>query len=182
MCSFDVCSLFTNVPLDETIEICLTKLYFLPDPPALPRHVLKTLLEFATKKSHFVFDGHYYDQIDGVAMGSPLGPVLANISMCDFEQKWLTNVDSHPSIWFRHVDDTFSLFDSEATAASFLHFLNTRHPNIKSTTELKENQEFTFLDVRIKRNLNTLISQQQYIPKQLSPRSHQVGFFHTNKV
>ena len=39
------------------------------------------LLEFATKKSHFIFDGQYYDQIDGVAMGSPLGPVLANIFM-----------------------------------------------------------------------------------------------------
>ncbi|XP_068673073.1 uncharacterized protein [Montipora foliosa] len=110
MCSFDVCSLFTNVPLDETIEICLSKLHSLPDPPALPRHVLKTLLEFATKKSHFVFDGHYYDQIYGVAMGSPLGPVLANIFMCDFQQKWLANVDSRPSIWFRYVDDTFSLF------------------------------------------------------------------------
>ena len=79
MCSFDVCSLFTNVQLDETIQICLTKLYSLPDPPTLPRTVLKDLLEFATKKSHFIFDGKYYDQIDGVAMGSPLGPVLANI-------------------------------------------------------------------------------------------------------
>ena len=58
-----------------TIEINLTKLYSLPDPPSLPRHVLKDLLLFATKKSHFVFDGDYYDQVDGVAMGSPLGPV-----------------------------------------------------------------------------------------------------------
>ena len=66
MCSFDVCSLFTNVPLDETIQICLTKLYSLPDPPTLPRTVLKDLLEFATKKSHFIFDGQYYDQVDGV--------------------------------------------------------------------------------------------------------------------
>ena len=72
MCSFDVCSLFTNAPLDETIEISLTKLYSLPDPPSLPRRVLKDLLLFATKKSHFVFDGDYYDQIDGVAMGSIL--------------------------------------------------------------------------------------------------------------
>lgn len=101
MCSFDVCSLFTNVPLDETIEICLAKLYALPDPPSLPRHVLKDLLLFVTKKSHFVFDGDYYDQIDGVAMGSPLGPVLANIFMCNFEEKWVANVDSRPSIWFR---------------------------------------------------------------------------------
>ena len=50
MCSFDVYSLFTNVPLDETIQICLTKLNSLPDPPTLPRTVLKDLLEFATKK------------------------------------------------------------------------------------------------------------------------------------
>ena len=51
MCSFDVCSLFTNVPLNETIEICLTKLYTLPDPPTLPQHVLKDLLELLQRKA-----------------------------------------------------------------------------------------------------------------------------------
>ena len=56
-----------------------------------PFCVLRKLMEFATKKSHFLFDGKYYDQIDGVAMGSPLGPVSANIFMCDFEEKWLLN-------------------------------------------------------------------------------------------
>ena len=55
MCSLDVSSLFTNVPLDETIRICLDKLYSLSDPPTLPRAVLQKLLEFATKKSHFIF-------------------------------------------------------------------------------------------------------------------------------
>ena len=57
MCSFDVSSLLTNVPLDETIQICLDKLYTLPNPPKLPRAALKNLLVFATKRSHFVFDG-----------------------------------------------------------------------------------------------------------------------------
>ena len=151
-----VCSLFTNVPLDETVEISLqTKLYSLPDPPSLPRHVLKDLLLFATKKSHFVFDGDYYDQVDGVAMGSPLGPVLANIFMCNFEEKWVANVDSRPSIWFRYVDDTFALFDNVASATRFLQYLNTRHPNINFTIEFEENHEIPFLDVRVKRNLNT---------------------------
>jgi len=85
MCSFDVSSLFTNVPLDETIQICLDKLYA---PPTLPRSVSKVLLEFATKKSHFIFDGQYYDQIDGVAMGhSPLGPVSWPISLCAILKK-----------------------------------------------------------------------------------------------
>ena len=71
MFSFDVSSLFTNVPLDETIQICVDKLYALASPPRLPRLGLNNLLLFATKKSHFVFDGQYYDPIDGVAMGSP---------------------------------------------------------------------------------------------------------------
>ena len=90
-----------NVPLDETIQICLDKLYALPDPPTLPRSVLKVLLEFATKRSHFIFNGQYYDQIDGVAMGSPLGPVLAKIFMCHFEEKWVLNNNARPSVWFR---------------------------------------------------------------------------------
>ena len=138
MCSFDVSSLFTNVPLDETIQICLDKLYALPDPPTLPRSVLKVLLEFATKKSHFIFNGQYYDQIDGVAMGSPLGPVLANIFMCHFEEEWVFNNNARPSIWFRYVDDTFTLFDSKNTATQFLHYLNNCHANIKFTVEFEQ--------------------------------------------
>ena len=55
MCSFDVWSLFTNVPLEETIQICLEKLYSPPDPPTLPRAAQHKVLEFATKKNHFLF-------------------------------------------------------------------------------------------------------------------------------
>ena len=75
------------MPLDETIDIALDKLYSLSDPPTLPRSFLRKLLEFATMTTHFLFYGQYYDQIDGVAMGSPLGSVLANIFMCHFEEK-----------------------------------------------------------------------------------------------
>ena len=110
LCSFEVSSLFTNVPLDETIQISLDKMYTLPNPPKLPRTVLKDLLVFATRRSHFVFDGQYYDQVDGVAMGSPLGPVLANIFMCHFEEKWVMNNSDRPSVWFRYVDDTFYFY------------------------------------------------------------------------
>ena len=103
MCSLDVCSLFTNVPLDETIDIALDKLYSLSDlPVTLPRAALQKLLEFATKKSHFLFDSQYYEQIDGVAMGSPLGPVLANIFTCHFEEKWVMSGHVCPSFWYRH--------------------------------------------------------------------------------
>ena len=80
-------------------------------------------------------------------MGSPLGPVLANIFMCHFEESWLTNNQFRPFIWFRYVDDTFSSFHSKDTASRFLDFLNSRHPNIKFTMELEENREIPFLDV-----------------------------------
>ena len=132
-------------------RICLDRLYSLPDPPQLPRSVLKDLLQFATKKSHFIFDGQYYDQIDGVAMGSPLGPVLANIFMCHFEEKWLMNSRSCPSLWFRYVDDAFTMFDSKDNANEFLSFLNSRHDSIKFTLEFEEDNKIPFLDILLKR-------------------------------
>ena len=49
-----------------------------------------------------------YDQIDGEAVGSPLGPLLANIFLSHFEEKWVDSNNTHPSIWFRYVDDTFT--------------------------------------------------------------------------
>ena len=152
MCSFDVSTLFTNVPLDETIQICLDMLYALPDAPTLPRSVLRVLLEYATKKSHFIFDGQYYDQINGVAMGSPLGPVLTNIFMCHFEEKWVLSNNTRPSICFRYVDDTFTLFDNINTENQFLHYLNSCHANIKFIVEFEENNTISFLDIFIKRN------------------------------
>ena len=73
MCSFDVSSLFTNVPLDETIAICADTLYNIPDSqPCIPKEAFVELLHSATSTVEFSFDNTIYRQIDGVAMGSPL--------------------------------------------------------------------------------------------------------------
>ena len=127
----------------------------------LSQLVLKNLILFATKKSHFVFDGQYYDQIDGVAMGSPLGPVLANIFMCDFEGKSVMKNINQPTIWFRYVDDTFTLFKNKNGTFIiffFLHYLNWRDNNIKFTIEFEQNDEIPFLDILLKRNLHSSFS------------------------
>ena len=165
MRSFDVSSLFTNVPLEETIQISLDKLHALPNPPKLPLAVLKDLLVFATKGSHFVFDGQYYDQVDRVAMGSPLGPVLANIFMRHFEEKWVMNSGDRPSVWFRYIDDTFTLFRNKDTAINFLHYLNSRHKNNQFTVEFENNYEIPFLDVSVKRHENNSFSTSIYRKK-----------------
>ena len=46
-------------------------------------------------ESLFIFDGIFYEQSDGVAMGSPLGPTLANAFMFHFENIWLENCPAH---------------------------------------------------------------------------------------
>ena len=79
MASLDVDSLFTNIPLDETIEIVTKKVFAKKNKVnGLSRTDFRRLLALSTKGTVFLFDGCYYRQKDGVAMGSPLGPVLAN--------------------------------------------------------------------------------------------------------
>ena len=60
------------------------------------------------------FNGTYYEQVDGVAMGSPLGPTLANIFLCHWEEIWLEKcpLKFKPLYYKRYMDDTFLLFSS----------------------------------------------------------------------
>ena len=93
--SFDVESLFTNIPLNETIDISIKKTD------------LKKLFSVATSETHFLFNGKFYDQVDGVAMGSPLAPILANLFLGFHEETWLNNFDKADILLYRrYVDDT----------------------------------------------------------------------------
>ena len=89
MVSFDVESLFTNIPLIESINLAVD--YIMKGNPdiKLGRENLTKLFFFATAQTQFSFLGNFYDQIDGVAMGSPLAPVLANLFMGHHEKRWL---------------------------------------------------------------------------------------------
>ena len=82
MCSFDVSSLFTNVPLDETIKICSEALYDQTNSrPVIPKDVFVELMKSATSSVEFSFNNTMYKQTDGVAMRSPLGPALVTSSL-----------------------------------------------------------------------------------------------------
>ena len=86
MTSLDVDSLFTNIPLNESIDICVDNLYNdNENPPNIPKHDFRNLLNIAPRESFFTFNDKYYKQVDDAAVGSPLGPALANIFTCSFE-------------------------------------------------------------------------------------------------
>jgi hypothetical protein len=71
-----------------------------------------------------VFDKIYYDQIDGVAMGSPLAPTIANIFMADFEEKIMSKLEIlGVKLWYRYVDDVFSLIEDEKNIDEILKIL-----------------------------------------------------------
>ena len=92
MGSLDVDSLFTNIPLDETSNICVNQLFENTDTvEGFTKSELKQLLCLATKESYFIFNGLLYKQIDGVTMGSPLGPFLAKAFPSYHEKNWLNN-------------------------------------------------------------------------------------------
>ena len=89
---YDVSSLFTNVPLDETIKILADRAFsnnwFNSEYDLnISKQDLIDLLGVATKGQLFQFNGSLYEQINGVAMGSPLGPMLANVFMSSIEEK-----------------------------------------------------------------------------------------------
>ncbi|XP_076048070.1 uncharacterized protein LOC143029258 [Oratosquilla oratoria] len=103
--SLDVENLFTNVnvPSISFSRECTTA-----TTPHLniPEKSLRSLLEICTKEAPFTWpNGKMYKQIDGVAMGSPLGVLFANFFMGTIETKFLAEV--RPSIYCRYVDDIF---------------------------------------------------------------------------
>ena len=158
MASFDVESPFTNIPLKETIDLCVGILFYdRTNIDGITKDYFHDLLTICMSESLVLVDGEYYKQIDGVAMGSPLGPTFANIFLSFYEQIWLENcpVEFKPVVYRRFVDDTFLLFRSYEHIEKFRTYLNCQHPNIKFTSEIEEHNCMSFLDIKITRELNS---------------------------
>ena len=163
MVSYDVKSLFTNIPLDETIDICVNLAFsgvtnFL----GMTKNFFKNLLSICVKENMFLFNGELYQQIDGVAMGSPLGPTFANMFLCYHECNWIRDCPTNfkPLLYKRYVDDTLVIFREKCHATLFLDYLNSKHNKISFTMETEVNSKIPFLDFSIEKDngrLNTSV-------------------------
>ena len=87
---------------------------------------MKQLLMLCTKNVHFTYDNKVYQQNDGVAMGSPLGPVLSGIFMVELENRLVLTLNDSMTLWRRFVDDAITFVKNDSIAY-ILDQLNSFH-------------------------------------------------------
>ena len=152
--SFDVVSLFTNVPLKRTLNLILDHVYKDKQiETTMKRSTLKKLILDTCTKTAFSFNDQLYEQTDGVSMGGSLGPLLANIIMVELESKVIRPLINDGTIKFytRFVDDTLLLLkedDIERVKSELEKF----DSNLKFTYDKFEDETPHFLDIEITSN------------------------------
>ena len=124
-------ALFTNIPLDETIDIYVKKLFQTLETlvKGISINDFCDLLNLATKESFITVNNKSYIQVDGVAMGFLLGPIMANIFLSLHEENWLNkcSIEFKGSLYRGYVDDIFVLFGSAESAHSFCEYISSKH-------------------------------------------------------
>ena len=130
--SYDVKSLFTSIPVKESIEVCEERLRqdnTLADRTSMDVETIISLLRFCLTSTSFQYGGKHFKQVDGVAMGSPVSSVIADIFMENLEMKAFQGYGTVPRVWKRFVDDVLAVV-RKAEVERFLDHLNNTHPNI----------------------------------------------------
>ena len=157
MCSVDVQSLFTNIPLHETIDyICgVVESRKLSIP--IPTELLKDTILLCTENVRFNFLVSPYKQVDEVAVGSPLSPVLADFFMIMIKESMIHDIEKL-HLYKRYVDDTFTCCESKSALYKFVARLNSRHANLNVTHEIEIDNSSSFLDISIARKENGTLS------------------------
>ena len=136
--SYDVSALFTCIPPEGAVEV--VKEFLLGDQTLSDRtkfspEQICSLLELCLNSTYFAYNGKFYKQIHGCAMGSPVSPIVANLYMERFERQALQSYNgTSPSHWFRYVDDTFVKIKQSELAPFFEHVSGV-DKNIKFTQE-----------------------------------------------
>ena len=120
--SYDVSALFTSVPIDPALNIIqdlLEKDNTLKERTVMEVGDIILLLEFCLKNTYFSFQGQFYEQVEGAAMGSPVSPIVANLYMEYLEQKALSTEPHPPSsgagMWMTPLSSTRKLINKASS-------------------------------------------------------------------
>ena len=133
----------TSLILNEIYSSDLTKKVY-----GLTKRQFKKLLVWTTKRTTLNFNRSFYEQTDGVGMGPPVAPALADICMNYVIEK-TKKFNVQPDVFFRYVDDCLAVFPDFESAKLFYKKLNQVHNNVKFTYKLENNKQLPFLDVYV---------------------------------
>ncbi|XP_066021382.1 uncharacterized protein [Pocillopora verrucosa] len=153
--SFDFVSLFTKIPVDLAVKVAKERLQedaSLRQRTSLPVEDIIHLLSFCLKTTQFAYNGTYYQQVFGTAMGSPISAVIPNMAVGDVEQRALASSLVEPFFWKRYVDDVISaVYGNEVE--HLLSHLNSVKPSIQFTLEREKDKNFPSLDLNVSRGV-----------------------------
>ena len=142
--SYDVDSLFTNIPVDETINYIINEIYQKKKLPQIgSKTIFKKLLYKLTTEVSFQFNYKLFKQTDGCTMGGPLSATLSDIHMIRMETDVVVAI--RPIFYKRYVDDIYNR-RQENTCDALYNAINNYHPKIKLTIETNPQR---FLDTEI---------------------------------
>ena len=132
--TFDIKSLYTCVPLEETINMVADDVYSNENlsvftKSKITKKVFKNILKTCSQ-SIFCFNNQVFKQIDGLSMGSPLAPLLANWFVSKLETNLLNEIQ--PKMYTRYVDDIFTIFSNEEIANGFNQKLKIKYSTSRS--------------------------------------------------
>lgn len=149
--------MFPSIPPKEVITL-VEKLLEKNKVNVIEKHDIVNLLEVCLRQNYFQFNNNIYTCTEGLIMGNPLSPLLAEIFMDNLEGIIHGNNVLHRGFlyWHRYVDDVLTCFvGTTRQLDSFLEYINSLHPNIKFTMEIEENKKLNFLDLTLDRTDNT---------------------------
>jgi hypothetical protein len=180
MISFDVVSLFTSCPIDDTLGFTKELLASNTDwksKTKLGDFEVLEIMEKCLRCTYFQWKGNFYQQTEGAAMGSPLSPIFANIFMDKLERSIVPNC-SGIRVWKRYVDDIWAIIKSR-DLDSILYRLNSFHPSIQFTFEQEKNRNLAFLDVLVSRIQNGKLGHTVYRKPTHTDRYLNFNSYHT---
>ena len=181
MTSFDVTSLFTDVRVDFTINLILDSVLCRSDEfNGLNRRRMKKQLEWVVKTTTFQFNGCFYWQVDDVAMGPPIAPLMADVCMNYVIDQALAvpPAECRPDLFCHYVDDLLLLFPNQDSLNRFFTNINSIHRNIVFTKELETNNCLHFLDVLIEKTSTGFINSTYRKPTHTGLYSYGRVLFH----
>lgn len=159
MVSFDVISLFTNIPVHLAIRNIMKKWDKIKEFTKIPSSKFLKILNFCLiENNYFMYADKLFHQVFGMPMGNPLSPTIADIVLDSLFNDTLAELreeNIHFKYITKYVDDILAVIKIK-DKDKILNCLNNYHPKIQFTIEVEEKGEIAFLDMKLRKNNNKI--------------------------